>query len=191
MSHKDFAAPLSRARAFEMKQDQERDECRRLGHGDVRRPWWHADHGSARRQGAADDLQQVTRTGDCRLWPRGRRTGRPRGSRARRALALAAAAACLTAGAARADGDPASDTLLLQNVFFPYSAPTRATESALQTAVNDVYAHGDRVKVALVYDPTDLGSVGSLFGKPDAVDLCCNPASRFAMRQAVQGTMIE
>jgi len=109
----------------------------------------------------------VTRTGDCRLWPRGRRTGRPRGSRARRALALAAAAACLTAGAARADGDPASDTLLLQNVFFPYSAPTRATESALQTAVNDVYARGDRVKVAVVYDPTDLGSVGSLFGKPD------------------------
>jgi len=76
-------------------------------------------------------------------------------------------AACLTAAAARADGDPASDVLLSQNVFFPYNSPTRAAETALQSAVDDVYAHGDRVKVALIYDPTDLGSVGSLFGKPD------------------------
>jgi hypothetical protein len=81
-------------------------------------------------------------------------------------FALAVVVACLTAGAARADGDPASDTLLLQNVFFPYSSPTRAAQTALQSAVADVYAHGDRVKVALIYDPTDLGSVGSLFGKP-------------------------
>src|ERR1700720_3862309 len=33
--------------------------------------------------------------------------------------------------------------------------------------------------------------VATLLGKPDAVDLCRNRASRFAMRQAVQGTMIE
>jgi hypothetical protein len=74
---------------------------------------------------------------------------------------------CLTAAAARADGDPASDTLLVQNVFFPYSSPTPAAEAELQGAVDEVYAHGDRVKIALIYDPTDLGAVGSLFGKPD------------------------
>jgi hypothetical protein len=33
--------------------------------------------------------------------------------------------------------------------------------------VDDVYANGDRVKVALIFDLTDLGSVGALFGKPD------------------------
>lgn len=76
-------------------------------------------------------------------------------------------AACVTAAAVRADGDPASDTLLSQNVFFPYNSPSRSVETALQSAVNDVYAHGDRVKIALIYDQTDLGSVGSLFGKPD------------------------
>lgn len=106
-------------------------------------------------------------SGECRQWPRGRRIGRPRGSRLGRALVLAAVAACLTAAVARADGDPASDTLLVQNVFFPYSSPAPSAQAALQGAVDDVYAHGDRVKVALIYDPTDLGSVGSLFGKPD------------------------
>jgi hypothetical protein len=109
----------------------------------------------------------VIRRGDGRSWPRGRRIGRPRGSRLYRAFALAVVAAALTAAVARADGDPASDTLLVQNVFFPYSSPAPSAQAALQGAVNDVYAHGDRIKIALIYDPTDLGSVGSLFGKPD------------------------
>jgi hypothetical protein len=109
----------------------------------------------------------VSRRGDSRSRPRGRRTGRPRGSRVRRAIALAAVAAFLAAPAARADGDPPSDILISQNVYFPYSSPTRAARTVLQRAVDDVYAHGNRLRVALIYDPTDLGSVGSLFGKPD------------------------
>jgi hypothetical protein len=109
----------------------------------------------------------VSRRGDSRPRLRGRRTGRPRGSRVRRAIALAAVAASLAVPAARADGDPASDFLISQNVYFPYSSPTRPARTALQRAVDDVYAHGNRLRVALIYDPTDLGSVGSLFGKPD------------------------
>jgi hypothetical protein len=109
----------------------------------------------------------MIRRGDGCPRPRGCPTGNPRGSRVRRALLLAVVAACLTATAARADGDPASDTLLEQSVYFPYRLPTRPAQIALQQAVDDVYAHGDRVKVALVYDVTDLGSIGSLFGKPD------------------------
>jgi hypothetical protein len=105
--------------------------------------------------------------GAGRLQPRGWPTGRPRGSRALLALAVAVATACLTATAARADGDPASDTLLVQNVFFPYRSTGPEAQTALQHAVDDVYAHGDRVKIALIYDPTDLGSIGSLFGRPD------------------------
>jgi hypothetical protein len=109
----------------------------------------------------------VSRRGNGHARPRGWRTGRPRGSRARRALAVAVATACLTATAARADGDPASDALLVQNVFFPFRSPGPEAQAALQHAVRVVYGHGDRVKIALIYDPTDLGSVGSLFGRPD------------------------
>ena len=38
--------------------------------------------------------------------------------------------------------------------------------AALEHAANDVYAHGDRVKVAVIYEPADLGSIPSLFGHP-------------------------
>lgn len=81
-------------------------------------------------------------------------------------LAAVAAAAALLAPASRADGDPASDTLLEQNVYFPYSAPAQSTAAALQQAVDGVYAHGARVKVALIYNQTDLGAIPSLFGRP-------------------------
>jgi hypothetical protein len=109
----------------------------------------------------------VSRRGDSRRRPRGRRTGRPRGSRVRLTIALAAAAGFLAAPVARADGDPASDILISRNVYFPYSSPTPAARTGLQRAVDDVYAHGNRLRVALIYDATDMGSVGSLFGKPD------------------------
>jgi hypothetical protein len=92
-----------------------------------------------------------------------------RGSRGRRVLVLVVVAIALTvaASAARADGDPASDVLLTQDVFLPYSSPAPATEAELQQVVDGVYEHGDRIRVALIYEPTDLGSVGSLFGKPE------------------------
>ena len=86
----------------------------------------------------------------------------------RRALVLAAVAtaAALLPSASRADGDPASDTLLEQNVFFPYAAPSSSAQLALHQAVGGVYARGDRIKVAVIYDQTDLGSLPSLFGHP-------------------------
>jgi len=87
---------------------------------------------------------------------------------ARRALVLAGVAAivALPASVSRADGDPASDTLLEQSVYFPYDAPSRAVELALQQAVDRVYANANRIKVAVIYSQTDLGSVPSLFGHP-------------------------
>jgi hypothetical protein len=81
-------------------------------------------------------------------------------------LAAVAALALLLSPVSRADGDPASDTLLEQSVYFPYSAPSEGVAAALQQAVDGVYAHGDRVKVALIYNQTDLGAIPSLFGKP-------------------------
>jgi len=75
-------------------------------------------------------------------------------------------AATVTAPAARADGDPASDTLLAQNVYFPYQSPTQAAAYALERTADAIYARGDRVKVAVIYDGADLGAISSLFGKP-------------------------
>ena len=86
----------------------------------------------------------------------------------RRALALAAvaAAAALVVPVSRADGDPASDTLLEQSVFFPYHEPSHSATVVLQQIIGGVYAHGRRIKVALIYDQTDLGAIPSLFGHP-------------------------
>jgi hypothetical protein len=71
------------------------------------------------------------------------------------------------APAAFADGDPASDVLLGQNVFYPYSP---ATSKALQRSLNAATAAAATehfpIKVALIRGPTDLGVVPSLFGKP-------------------------
>jgi hypothetical protein len=68
--------------------------------------------------------------------------------------------------AATADGDPASDTLLVQNVFFPYPRPAAATANALSRQVAIAYGRGYRLKVAVIASETDLGAVPSLFDKP-------------------------
>jgi hypothetical protein len=96
-----------------------------------------------------------------------RRGGAAGARRALAALVAVAAAAALSAPGARADGDPASDYLLLQNVYFPAQAPSQAASAALDQAADDVYAHGDRVKLALIYTVDDLGAIPSLYGKPD------------------------
>jgi hypothetical protein len=66
-----------------------------------------------------------------------------------------------------ADGDPASDVLLGENVFYPYSPPVSA---ALQRTLNAVTAAASRahfpIKVALIDSPVDLGVVPDLFGQP-------------------------
>jgi hypothetical protein len=87
-------------------------------------------------------------------------------SRRSLAVAVIVALAAITAVGTPADGDPASDYLLTQNVYLPYQAPSPAVSTALERAVDGIYAHGDRVKVALIYDVSDLGSLPSLFGNP-------------------------
>jgi hypothetical protein len=69
---------------------------------------------------------------------------------------------------AQADGDPASDYLVTQNVYLSSDAPSGSASSALAQAVAQVYAQGGRVKVALIYSAGDLGSVASLYGQPAA-----------------------
>lgn len=90
----------------------------------------------------------------------------PTGPRAIAAVLAAAIACAVTATTVRADGDPASDTLLVQNVFVPYETPSAAAVAGLERAVAAVYQHGERVKVAVIDAPDDLGAIPSLFGRP-------------------------
>jgi hypothetical protein len=79
---------------------------------------------------------------------------------------LVLVAAMGLAGAASADGDPASDVLLDQTTFTPGLAASATSLKALEAVVDAVDARGDRVKVAVIAARSDLGSVPSLFGQP-------------------------
>jgi hypothetical protein len=87
----------------------------------------------------------------------------------RRGLAVCAAllAVATTASIARADGDPASDVLPTDSVYFPIDAPSQDAQSSLTSAVNAVYSNGNRVKVAVIATAEDLGAIPSLMNKPD------------------------
>jgi hypothetical protein len=85
----------------------------------------------------------------------------------RRAFALAAAAALIAVPAARANGDPASDVLLTQRVFFPIDAPlANSDREALQKTVDDANARGYQIRVALIPFTSDLGTAVSLWRHP-------------------------
>jgi hypothetical protein len=71
------------------------------------------------------------------------------------------------APSARADGDPASDTLLAQNAFYPFATPAGSPAATLLSRqIDAVYRHGDRIKVAVIQRAADLGSLPGLFNKP-------------------------
>jgi hypothetical protein len=73
----------------------------------------------------------------------------------------------VAAGIARADIDPPSDFLLLQDVYVPYQPPVCNEEkAALQAATRKAKAAGYQLKVALIASPTDLGGAPEFFGHP-------------------------
>jgi hypothetical protein len=84
-------------------------------------------------------------------------------------LAVSAVAAGVFAGTGRADGDPASDYLLVQKVFFPIVVKFPPAEQAkLSSLVEAANRAGFKIRVALIASPYDMGSVTSLYGKPRA-----------------------
>jgi len=88
----------------------------------------------------------------------------------RAAAALALVAAALTfamAPSARADGDPASDYLITQKVFFPYDLKVPpAKQQQLVALVDEANRAGFTLRVALISSSYDLGSITSLWQKP-------------------------
>ena len=86
----------------------------------------------------------------------------------RRALVLLAVSAlALTgAGAARADGDPASDFLLTQKVFYnPEEIPKRQGQE-LTAAIRSANENGYPIRVAMIWSAYDLGAVTALWKQP-------------------------
>ena len=75
--------------------------------------------------------------------------------------------AAVAAQSARADGDPASDYLLVQRVFVPYEGAGASTQQrTLTKAVAAANKAGFTIRVAVVFSSYDLGSVTSLWRKP-------------------------
>src|SRR5438046_9017529 len=69
--------------------------------------------------------------------------------------------------AARADSDPASDTLLLQDVFFPVQPPLPQTyANAIPGLAVTMKEAGYPIKVAIIATPNDLGLVPQLVNNP-------------------------
>src|SRR3954449_3376835 len=89
----------------------------------------------------------------------------------RRPLRTLAAAAMvmglLVPSVARADSDPASDTLLLQDVFLPVDPPfPKQDANAIRGLAATMKKSGYPIKVAIIGTPNDLGLVPQIFGKP-------------------------
>ena len=90
-------------------------------------------------------------------------------SSAKRALVLFAAAAAYAAATptARADGDPASDFLIAQQVFFGFGQnASPAKHEELARLVEQAKAKGFEVRIALIGRPSDLGAVQVLWRRP-------------------------
>ena len=88
----------------------------------------------------------------------------------RRAVAAVLGAAALAGGlaaVARGDGDPASDYLITQPVFVPYDGKfSPELEGRLLALAREAKAQGFPIKVALIPDSYDLGSVTVLWRRP-------------------------
>ena len=86
----------------------------------------------------------------------------------RRAAALLLAVTALALpGSAEANGDPASDVLLTQQVFLPFEAPiSKSAAGDLKQAVAAANEKGYTIRVAVIAFTGDLGTAVSLWGHP-------------------------
>jgi hypothetical protein len=94
-------------------------------------------------------------------------------NRRARSTAAALLSGCLVLAAVAppvfADADPASDYLITQDAFFPYSSPvSKPLADQLSGLLKSAKKDQLPIKVALIATPTDLGGVTNAFGRPQA-----------------------
>jgi hypothetical protein len=86
-----------------------------------------------------------------------------------RALTLALAAAAALGPAppgARADADPPSDVLFVQDYYLPYTPVARPFSRALKQLVRETRRAGFPLKVVVIAAKDDLGAVPQYLGRP-------------------------
>jgi hypothetical protein len=85
-------------------------------------------------------------------------------------VALVALAAMLVAvPAAQANGDPASDVLITQQVFIPFEAPiSKSAKDELIKTVAAANERGYKIRVAVIAFTGDLGTAVSLWRHPQS-----------------------
>jgi hypothetical protein len=106
--------------------------------------------------------------------------------------ALVALLVAVGAPTARGDGDPASDVLLEQNVFYPYAPSTSlALERELDGATAAAARAGVPVKVALIASALDLGAVTQLWDRPQPYADYLDQEISFATRQPLLVVMAD
>jgi len=73
----------------------------------------------------------------------------------------------LVPASARANGDPASDVLLVNQVFLPFEAPiSKSAADDLRKTVASANSKGYKIRVALIAFTGDLGTAVSLWRHP-------------------------
>jgi len=83
------------------------------------------------------------------------------------ALALSLATGVAAAPAQVAETDPASDVLLLRDVYYPYDPPVPSDQQAqLDSVVRQLRDQGVPMKLALISGTSDLGSRSGYLGRP-------------------------
>ena len=94
-------------------------------------------------------------------------SARPAGWRACAVALLAVLLIVLPASVARADGDPGSDVLVYQNLFFGTDAGLSVQQQAeLGAMLRAAAGSGFPVRVAIIASPFDLGAVTGLWHQP-------------------------
>ena len=68
--------------------------------------------------------------------------------------------------AALADGDPASDVLITDDIFVPYERPSENQVAKLRGVIQAAREAGQPVRVAVIHSARDLGAVTNLYGHP-------------------------
>ena len=83
----------------------------------------------------------------------------------RKAALLGALALLVVVPAAQANGDPASDVLITQQVFIPFEAPiSKSASDELTKTVAAANERGYKIRVAVIAFTRDLGTAISLWG---------------------------
>ncbi len=105
-----------------------------------------------------------------------------RGVRACLIASLVAGASLALPAVAGANGDPASDVLLQSKIYFPTQRVGVPEAQALHKIVDAANAKGYPIRVALIKDPTDLGTVPNLLNQPQKYAEFLGPEIRFAYK---------